>query len=825
MVKDKWERYYWSQLLLNGTTPKPEDDQAYIQYSTRAELDTQNLSDCQTDGQRVGVPRPKKEPSVTSAILAPPVKSEHYEGSGPPADASLDWPGGDWYLDINAFVWYNKRSTGESNGWYEFSDTDPLSIGLQPSVASLQKLQQVDNVLIGNYVEVTDDPTPEKNGYYVSTRAGNNIKDVYWKFTGGKLGSRVFTESGAQGDEALDGEPQRVFNLWDGKEIADFYPSLDADTPAEWLDYIYAAAPSDFGSYEDSFGFYWMQYNPPAGGGTPINYIEAVTPDGKSEIVTRAYVYTYVNAYGEEGPPSDPRSFSAIDGENWVVHNFDVVTPKNGSGTDAPVGSGSVEGPDNRCPIVAIRVYRTITGTSGSADYFYVGEMPIYDNVAHVHNVPSPSTYFWPKQYETNFDTDIGEGNQINVRHGDWLLVHAAKNEDLNNAHRVIHAWYKATVKDADGDIDTDILASNDWSVGVAGYEWVEMPGGYLNRSFVDAKLTSDIGYNDALETYSWFEPPQGLQGLTLHPNGFFMAFRGRDLFFSVPYRPHAWPEEFILTMEHPVVNIGVFGTSIAVLTEGHPYVATGIRPESLTLIKYETPVPCRSFRGVVPMPGAILFPSQSGLWMVSSQGFQNILSSLLTEDEWELHDPDNLTAARDGNKFIGFYDADADNLDVDRGYIFNPSEPTADFSHLRGFEVDNIQTDYTSGQVYYLAGGKVYWWNPVSGAPLNFKWQSKVFALPNPVNFGAFTVGWRGEAVTTSRLVFTTVPDSMELPTPLTARSYQQDIAALWSGVPQEIKRLPAGFKARNWWFKLEGNVIVENVKMAETGNELKQA
>ena len=118
------------------------------------------------------------------------------------------------------------------------------------------------------------------------------------------------------------------------------------------------------------------------------------------------------------------------------------------------------------------------------------------------------------------------------------------------------------------------------------------------------------------------------------------------------------------------------------------------------------------------------------------------------------------------------------------------------------------------------------------------FEWWSKTFTTPNPVNFGALSVSWRREAHTihdapafsgdTLQIeVFSDVlrPDQ----DPAELRSSVIDIAARASvhaplDVAQEIIRLKSGFKSRNWWFILTGNVVVENVKMGETGKDLKE-
>lgn len=101
---------------------------------------------------------------------------------------------------------------------------------------------------------------------------------------------------------------------------------------------------------------------------------------------TRAYVYTYVNTYGEEGPPSPP----------GVVTTSPVINVSINVVKDAISGYA---------PIKEIRIYRTPTGAT-IADYFYVGTLNVLsgqgsfiftDNVkSEMLNEELSSTEYYP---------------------------------------------------------------------------------------------------------------------------------------------------------------------------------------------------------------------------------------------------------------------------------------------------------------------------------------------------------------------------------------------------------------------------------------------
>lgn len=84
--------------------------------------------------------------------------------------------------------------------------------------------------------------------------------------------------------------------------------------------------------------------------------------EGLGVAETRAYVYTWVSAYGEESPPSPPTLYDGWSEDPWVIG----VTPPGSSVTT-----------DRN--IEKVRIYRTVTGAGGATTFFYVTEMPIAD--------------------------------------------------------------------------------------------------------------------------------------------------------------------------------------------------------------------------------------------------------------------------------------------------------------------------------------------------------------------------------------------------------------------------------------------------------------
>jgi hypothetical protein len=81
---------------------------------------------------------------------------------------------------------------------------------------------------------------------------------------------------------------------------------------------------------------------------------------GAIPTITRAYVYNWVSAYGEEGQPSPP-----------------TVVTGNASGTwHITMTAPTVADTTNR-NLTKTHIYRTETGTDGSVGFFFVAELPI----------------------------------------------------------------------------------------------------------------------------------------------------------------------------------------------------------------------------------------------------------------------------------------------------------------------------------------------------------------------------------------------------------------------------------------------------------------
>lgn len=262
--------------------------------------------------------------------------------------------------------------------------------------------------------------------------------------------------------------------------------------------------------------------------------------------------------------------------------------------------------------------------------------------------------------------------------------------------------------------------------------------------TFYDKVKTDTVALNYTLESETFAEPPEKLEGLIEHPNGFFVGFVGRDIYFSEPYRPHAWPVEYTLSTIGDIVGFGIYGTTIVVCTNSHPYLLTGITPAAMVMTKHDTAEPCVAKYGIVSMPFGVYYPGPNGLMLASPRGIINATEKLMTKEEWQLrYQVDNFDAARYQQQYVAFYSPT-------RGLMFDPGEELAALVDLdltdaesEPDRMDTVFTDEYSGKTFLLYECDMYEWNPPSGAPLGFDWTSMEFDIPDPANFGAARIIW----------------------------------------------------------------------------------
>lgn len=463
----------------------------------------------------------------------------------------------------------------------------------------------------------------------------------------------------------------------------------------------------------------------------PVSAPGLTVVGGSGLTISRAYVYTYVSAYGEEGPPSAPTLVTGFVNGSW---NLTWALPV---ATD--------QGVDRN--LTKTRVYRTITSTTGVATYFFVGEFT-YPTAAY-----------------------------------------------------------------------SDVLA--------------------------DAVVSG----NAQLETFTWTGPPTDLQGIVMMPNGIIAGWRNNELWFSEPYRPHAWPAPYVLTVGYPIIGLGLVGQTLIVCTTSFPMTASGVNPLYITTATLTTMEPCMSRLSIVSSPEGVYYASPNGLVLVNPGLADNITKDLVTADRWAELAPLFFKAARFNAAYYAygtitggvFEDSsfemvntfvDINVTDAQRGILIDPRDARVAFNLLdSSVNIVGVMNDAWSKDLFLIHDNQLYWIDQKDQNPTfdTYLWRSKIFHSPKKQNFGAMKI-------------YFTVPDTTPVQNPVRDNTLIQTLSLdqyallrlyadgnlvfTWE-VRQsgELIRPPSGFKAEFWQIEIEGRVQISQLQMASSVKELQVA
>ena len=196
-------------------------------------------------------------------------------------------------------------------------------------------------------------------------------------------------------------------------------------------------------------------------------------------------------------------------------------------------------------------------------------------------------------------------------------------------------------------------------------YRTVTGAGGGTSYQLVAQIPLSQAAYDDttliralgsALITTTWDPPHEDLQGLIALPNGVLAAFKGREIHFSEPYQPHAWPSDYIQVVDADVVGIDNFGSTVVVGTKGDPHLINVADPSNAAAVKMELNQACISGRSFayIALQG-VVYASPDGLVLVGPSGGKLVTEAVYNRDNWQALAPENLRSVYHDGAYLGF--------------------------------------------------------------------------------------------------------------------------------------------------------------------------
>jgi len=466
---------------------------------------------------------------------------------------------------------------------------------------------------------------------------------------------------------------------------------------------------------------------------------------GASVFAARAYIYTWVTEYGEEGPPSEA---SVVNGWSNAVWTISLYTPMiENMGADYVDPDDGLTKPAVR-NIKTTRIYRSVSDQYGRGTFFLVAEIPV------------------------------------------------------------------------------------------------------TQETYVDIIEDDVVTLNIQLQSLYWYAPPEDLKGIFPVPNGMAVGFKANEIWFAESYRPHAWPPNYVLTTEFPIVGLGVCGQSIVVCTQGSPYLVTGINPASMALTKINLPEPCLHRSSIVSTDTTILYASVNGLIQISQSGMgQNVTEGWISRERWqELVPQKSIRAVKHATSYFAFGSVDVYDTSVAKtGFTVElsnqeqtsftiwpqPGGHRLGFSQLsspNGFDIDNVLLDAWTGVGMLIQDQSVYYYDFTDLAPdiTPYKWRSKTFQQTARRNFQAIRVFFNVPNTTPSQ-----VERDISDPQPELGPNQYGVIRVFADGElyttrelrkSGELLRIYSEGKYEQWQFEIEGRVNISNLQVATSVKELAQ-
>lgn len=258
-----------------------------------------------------------------------------------------------------------------------------------------------------------------------------------------------------------------------------------------------------------------------------------------------------------------------------------------------------------------------------------------------------------------------------------------------------------------------------------------EIPVG--TTSYSDTKAAADLG--EALPTIGWTPPPSDLAGLLSHPSGALAGFSGNTVYFSEPFYPHAWPLAYAISIPDRIVGLGIYGTSIVVMTDRNPYIITGSFPGAMSSERVPILEPCVSKPSIYSDEFGVVYASPNGMVGIGPSMRGIITTNLFAYNEWNQYFPHLIAGVVTNNQYFAVYPQNTSGM---KTMVINRTDvPALSFVEM---EASAVHIDSKTAQLYYIdaTDGKIKRWDADDLNPLPYTWKSKRFVLPQGTTFSA---------------------------------------------------------------------------------------
>jgi hypothetical protein len=323
-----------------------------------------------------------------------------------------------------------------------------------------------------------------------------------------------------------------------------------------------------------------------------------------------------------------------------------------------------------------------------------------------------------------------------------------------------------------------------------------------FSDTFLDVNLGEEIPtitFDAPADDVSADHPEGPMLGLVSMPNGIFAGFAGQTVFFSEAFQPHAYPDEYKLTVKSDIVALAPLNTGLLVLTKEKPAIIQGLDPSSMSMMEVDSSLSCVAKRSVVDMGEFVMYSSPDGLVMATEGGLSLATDKTFTRDQWQEYSPSSIVAFQWEGHYVAFYN----NGTESKGFIFDPRGGKNSFVKLDFYATAGFN-DLESDSLYLVVGGSLVVFAEGSSTE-NFTWRGKKFYNPRPINPAVAKVEC----------------DSYS-PNPTFKLYADGELKHTQTVTNSNTFRLPSGYKANEFEIELSGSVPINEVCVYESSEEI---
>jgi len=407
-------------------------------------------------------------------------------------------------------------------------------------------------------------------------------------------------------------------------------------------------------------------------------------------------------------------------------------------------------------------------------------------------NVPADNPNDEARVYVYTYVGKLGEESAPSPPSGYLIVAHSGSTVDVSNLLVDTNASTGREIE------HIRIYRSAVNSSGNADYYFVtqiDPPA----TTYSDTKRGDELA--ESLPSTNWNEPREDMQGLGLTGYGIAYGFSGNIICFTEPFLPYAWPRDYELTTDYPVVAIGSYDNFFIVGTTGRPVMLTGIDPASLS--QQELPIieACVSAKSMVGMGHSAIYASPNGLVMASGGSAVLVTENIITQREWQEFNPSSIHAYEHRGYYVFFWKVDEVNKG---GFMFDPRNPTMGFISLTRWFVSGHR-DILNDRLWLLdEEGALFSFDANPESLLDITFKSKLFTLPRPVRFLAALVLAESYDDTTLNVYA------------------DNELRHSYVVTSNKSFRLPLGSKATEWQIEVVSKDVVREICLAETMSEM---